>query len=324
MVVMKPPCLETLRISALDDREERFCIRPTGAIEPLVESIRTVGLVQPPALVRRGGRPVLLSGWRRLAACRCLGMKELPALVLDVPDDREAFWLAVFENLAVRVYSPAEKADILSKLHGFGVEEGDLVRRILPRLGIPSTLSHLRHYLEFADFDRDTRLMVHRTRPDFETLKKFAALTREELERLRPFLELMGRNRQKELLSDLSELARIRGVGVGALLEQERLRLILEDAGTLEGERAERLRTAVRELRFPRLTEWKSRFADRIDRLALPLNVRVDPGMNFEEENMRISFWFKDGQEFRKTLDRLRDAAESPEGADFFRFDHED
>jgi len=67
-------------------------------LAPLVESITSVGVVQPLIVRRRQGRYELIAGSKRLAAAIAAGLTEVPCLLREVDDER-ARALADAENL---------------------------------------------------------------------------------------------------------------------------------------------------------------------------------------------------------------------------------
>lgn len=79
-------------------------------LEALVESIREQGILTP-LIVRPivNGKYELVSGHRRLAACRQLGIKSVPVTIKDLTDD-EAALAVVDANLQRDHILPSEKA----------------------------------------------------------------------------------------------------------------------------------------------------------------------------------------------------------------------
>ncbi|MCL2811698.1 MAG: ParB/RepB/Spo0J family partition protein, partial [Clostridia bacterium] len=69
------------------------------AIRELAESIRHCGLLQPITVrALEAGRYELISGARRMAACKLLGMKRIDAIVMSA-SAKESALLALIENL---------------------------------------------------------------------------------------------------------------------------------------------------------------------------------------------------------------------------------
>jgi ParB family chromosome partitioning protein len=89
-------------------------------LEELAASIREHGIVEP-ILVRRDGSGYrILAGERRWRAAQRAGLKEIPAILRDATD-REAFELALVENLQREDLNPIEEAeafDVLVRDHG--------------------------------------------------------------------------------------------------------------------------------------------------------------------------------------------------------------
>ncbi len=86
------------------------------ALKELAASIAESGVVQP-VVVRSEGRGYeLLAGERRWRAAQLAGLQEIPAIVRDDLDDREAHILGLIENLQRESLSPMETARGLQQL----------------------------------------------------------------------------------------------------------------------------------------------------------------------------------------------------------------
>ena len=87
-----------------------------AALAELADSIREQGVMQP-ILVRPvdGGRFEIVAGERRWRAAQRAGLKEVPALVKNVPDNN-ALALALIENIQREDLNPLEEAVGLKRL----------------------------------------------------------------------------------------------------------------------------------------------------------------------------------------------------------------
>lgn len=85
------------------------------ALEELAGSIRTLGVLQPISLARRGERYVILDGHRRYTAATMAGLKQIPAVIRD---DAGSFNEAVkvHANLFREDVDPAQQAVYLAQL----------------------------------------------------------------------------------------------------------------------------------------------------------------------------------------------------------------
>lgn len=78
-------------------------------LEPLIESIATVGVLQPLLVRRQNGRYLLIAGARRLAAAIAAGLAEVPCL-LHVADEERAKALAAAEAVVSAPRDTAPRA----------------------------------------------------------------------------------------------------------------------------------------------------------------------------------------------------------------------
>lgn len=75
----------------------------------LADSIRQNGVLQPILVRRKGQKYEIVAGERRYQASKLAGLKEIPAVVREIDDDK-VFQLALIENLQRADLSPIEEA----------------------------------------------------------------------------------------------------------------------------------------------------------------------------------------------------------------------
>ena len=94
-------------------------------IEELAESIRSKGVLLPLIVRRASDGYVLVAGERRWRAAQKAGLRELPVMVREVTD-KEAFEIALIENIQREDLNPVEEAEAFKRLieeHGLTQEE---------------------------------------------------------------------------------------------------------------------------------------------------------------------------------------------------------
>ena len=107
----KKPKVEAIPLTALTPfRNHPFKVKDDEEMAQLMRSIADAGVLSP-ALARPlpGGGYELISGHRRLAACKALGMDTMPVIVRDLTDE-EAVITMVDSNLQREHILPLEKA----------------------------------------------------------------------------------------------------------------------------------------------------------------------------------------------------------------------
>ena len=108
---LRKPKVEELPLSELSPfHDHPFQVKDDDELERLKQSIRESGVLVP-ALARpkEGGGYELISGHRRMAACRALGLETIPVIIRDLTDE-EAIIAMVDANLQREHILPSEKA----------------------------------------------------------------------------------------------------------------------------------------------------------------------------------------------------------------------
>lgn len=101
------------------------------AFEQLCDSIRMHGLIEPIAVRECAGRYALVTGGRRLEACRKLGFSRIPAQIFSACDACEAWLMSLSENLHRRALHYFEEAQgYRHALDEFGLTQEQLSRRV--------------------------------------------------------------------------------------------------------------------------------------------------------------------------------------------------
>ena len=97
-----------------------------GDLAALAESIRQIGIVQPPTVRRReGGGYDLVAGQRRVNASRLAGLTEIPVIVCAY-EDVESRRAQLVENAARLELAPAERAAAYQELLDLGMSEDSI------------------------------------------------------------------------------------------------------------------------------------------------------------------------------------------------------
>jgi hypothetical protein len=107
-LLASPAAGQPIRMIALADIESAS-LPPQPDLRSLVDSIRTLGVVQPLLVRRRDARYSLVAGRKRLAAASLLRLAAVPCIVHDA-DDEKAAALAIADNIRQEPAAPVAGA----------------------------------------------------------------------------------------------------------------------------------------------------------------------------------------------------------------------
>jgi hypothetical protein len=303
----------------IDLDDTRFKTSSTFSIDRLAASVQRIGLLHPPVVTKRGQKWILVTGWKRAAAWRKIGMRTLPAAVLDEPNDREAFLYAVHENLAVREFAYLEKAEILTKLGGLGMSDPEIIKTIMPMIDIPPTKLYLDGYRAIGRFPPGVKRLILDRKLPFSVTQLLAGFGRSDLEAIVPLLLPLGQNKQKEILEDLRGLCLGKNRSVRGILRREDIRRILRSDAWPVLQKSERIRRILKKMRNPHLADWEEDFAAVLKKMSWPKNIAIAPAPYFECDEMTVNFRFRDAKEFKEHAARLAGLAAKEELNDLWK-----
>lgn len=117
-------------------------------LEELANTIKTHGIIQPIVVRETDKGYVLISGERRLRACKKAGFHKIPAIVKKV-SERDSLEMAILENIQREDLNPIEEALAYKKL---SEEYGLKTTEIAQKLGKNrSTIANLIRLLNFPE-----------------------------------------------------------------------------------------------------------------------------------------------------------------------------
>lgn len=143
----------------------------------LSQSIIENGLVQPLVVRRVGARYQLIAGERRLRAAQQVGLKQVPVMVLDVPDDK-LLELALIENIQREELNAIEEAQAYQKL----IEKIGLTQEVLAKR-VGRDRSYITNYLRLLKLPEDLQKLVQEGGLSTGHARTLLALNDEEAQR---------------------------------------------------------------------------------------------------------------------------------------------
>lgn len=114
-IVIRNIPLEKLTANVLQPRKD------FGDLTELSESIKEKGILEPVLVRPKDGQFEIVAGERRYRAAKLAGLKEIPCIEYDVPDN-EALELSIIENIQRKdldIYEQSYSLKSLSEIYGY-------------------------------------------------------------------------------------------------------------------------------------------------------------------------------------------------------------
>jgi ParB-like chromosome segregation protein Spo0J len=297
---------ETIPLKDVFLEDERFRISFFPSLDRYKQEMRAVGMMCPPVVVKRRKKTVLVTGWKRVLAAKELSVSTIPVFISDEMDDLKTFHLTLYENLTEQGLSFLEKTEIISKLLGFGVDRKCLIKEYCPLLELPATPSHLETYQKMGRLEFKTKEFIHERNVSLPVVELLLQFPPQARERLIPVLDPMGQNKQKEILEDLLDLLLKEGPMVTDLLDRDQFKKILSDEKLSDLQKTERIRLAIRRLRYPALSDWNETLVRYMKKMNWPKEIPLTMSPFFEGDQFTFHIPFKDRKEAEMLLSELK------------------
>lgn len=302
-------------LNGIDIENSAFRITTDQFIEPLAASIGAVGLLNPPFLFATDDRKfMVVAGFKRVAACLHLGHANIRARLLkpDIPQERLAE-MAICDNASQRPLNLVETSRALTLLarhtgdpsqfeqacRRLGLPGHPLMRdktmRVCPlpaaiQEGILDGIISLNTALALDDLGDKAGLML-------------AAMFRD--------LHL-SHSKQREILTNVDEIARRDQIKPDALLEDAPFHALLSDTETSRAQKASLIRRHFRSKKYPSLTLTEEMFQKESKKLSLGDNIRLKAPTGFESREYLFTVGIKNLSDLAKSIKTLKKALDNP------------
>ena len=230
-----------------------YQVREDAAMDELVESVRTYGILSPLLARPKGDGYELVSGHRRRLAAQKLGLPTVPVLVREMTDD-EAVILMVDSNLQRENLLPSEKAFAYRmKLEAMKHQGKATSRQVVGKLESADEVGQvngesgrtIQRYIRLTNLVPPLLQMVDDGRIAFSPAVELSYLTRDEQAEL---WDLIGR---EDATPSLSQALRMKQLSREAKLTPEVLYVILTEEKPNQKEQI-RIKTESLRKYFPR------------------------------------------------------------------------
>jgi len=288
--------IQTVKLSNIDCKDNTYRITTETNVSDLMVSIRHVGLLNPPLLIGDDTEYTVVSGFRRIEACRGLGWSHLEARLLDPETTMiDCAQYAITDNALQRPLNLIETSRSIGLISAF-VQDDDTMAMKLSSLSLPQNPALVKKIQKIRHLSRPIQRAIL-----FNTISLAMAL---ELGDLAPdagngFIELfenlkLSLNKQREVVNLVKEIAFREEIAVMEVLREKRLQEILTHADLDKSQKTRMIRSYLKKRRFPAITSAERTFDRLMKELKLGSEIKLTPPDNFEGPIYTLTLKFKD------------------------------
>jgi ParB family chromosome partitioning protein len=282
---------------ALDDihsEDHTFRITTTQDKFSLRESIAKLGLLQPPAVWRGASGLIVVSGFRRISACRQLGMDTLPArLVAGDLRPWDGLRMAVTENITQRPLNLVEMARAVRRVKTY-CPAGHKISDELALLGLPTSRKMISKLEHLGRLRAELQTAVVDGLIGLNAALEIGTMARQDQSAVHELFSLlrMSVSKQKEVLAMACDIAGRDRKNLCEVLQSDMVRGIVDDDHLDRNQKTAMIRRHLKKVRYPHLTQAEAQYLATVRSLKLGPHMRIDPPAHFEGSTYTLSLRF--------------------------------
>ncbi len=290
-------------LSDIDWEDRCFEIRSFGHNARLHASLDRLGIIDPPWILRRGGKYIVVDGFKRLAWAREKGDRDAGCLLFPANVSPSEIWERRIERkLFEGDLNPAEKARtaaILLELYNGEEAPG----AFLIALGIPNRKGLLEKWARLSRRPEILELLGSGEIADRAAVE-VSGWEPESAMKVLGLLKLLrcSASIQVEIVERIDEISIRENRPRLDLLNDPKIQEIVSDKNKNSRVKTQVLRDLFSRMRFPRLVERERKFMRDVKSLALPRSIRIVPPPAFEGNGWKMELHFSGPAGLRDAL----------------------
>ena len=293
-----------LDLSSVNFEDDSFFIGRSGDLSSLKKSISQLGLINPPVLRKKGDFYQIISGRKRLLACKDLNIDEIPSVIyeLDELSDEKCLEVIYIDNKE-RI-SDLELAELIFKYKEVSeLNDRDFIQEVLPKFGIPPSRKHYDRYLSLASLNEEVKNAFYAEQITIEQALLLSEIAEADSRILlnRAILPYkLNNNESRQVISDILDSALRERSSIFEVIDELESKINTEDnLGKTEFRRHARIK------RFPELSKLQEKFDEKLKELELPSNINILHHPYFETNELEMRLKIKSSEELAQILETL-------------------
>jgi ParB family chromosome partitioning protein len=298
-------------LDRIDLQIDTFRITTREDVDALAVSIQHDGLIIPPTLIQKPASSyAVVSGFRRVHACQNIGFHGILARILDSDADPLAcLRVAIAENAFQRQLNLIETSRAIQKLSSF-FDSAVRMAEAAATLGLPDNLSILNKIRDLCLLPWPVQQSILNDAISLSMARELGKLDPDSAVAFARLFDQLkfSLNKQKEILTMMDEIARRENSSVRQVIKDPRLQSIIDSEDFDRAQKGRRIRTLLRQRRFPRIFEAEKNYQIHHKQLKLGNDIKLIPPKDFEGTTYTLNLNFTNLAhlaELRKRLDEL-------------------
>lgn len=308
-----------IRIDDINLNDQRFRMTNSAVTPELERSMRNLGILNSPLVLKRGKELYLISGFRRLDVLRKLGVDRVHIRLTDTEDDFFCARMAIADNAIQRPLNNAEQIRAIRILKQ-NSEKGMTFEAMFPILCETLQITENKAYAQKL-WDAETLLsddLVYLIENDRINLDAALALGMLEHDGQVKAGSIFARfkislNKQNEFVHYVREISARENSSICEILDDTERLIQKFDKTSDKNVVFASVREYLKKRRYPTMTQFEKEREELISKLRIPKGMTLKLPEYFEGSMNHITLNFKTLRDFKILIEKLEDISLKPE-----------
>ena len=306
--------LQSFLLDEIDSQDDSYRITTRTDTDELQISIQHESLLNPPVIIKKNSAATIVSGFRRIEACRKIGLDEIEARVLEPElSSLDCLRIAIADNALQRPLNLIETSRCLHKL-SLLLSNGKRLSETAASLNLPANPAIIGKIKDLCLLPWTVQNAILADTISLAMALELGTLESETaISFARIFNQLkLGLNKQREVLTLVKEIGARDGISMRQVLENSELQTLLNSEELDRAQKGRKLRTILRQRRFPRIVAAEKEFELCRRNLKLANEIKLSPPKEFERAAYSLTLTFSNPADLSVLHARLPEIIENP------------
>jgi ParB family chromosome partitioning protein len=289
------------KLSLIDSKDDSFRITTQINVDNLMDSIHHVGMLNLPLLVEKETGYKIVSGFRRIEACRQLNWDDVEVRILKSDTKRlECVTYAITDNSLQRPLNLIEQSRSINLLYPF-FNDISMLGKELSAMGLPANPSIIKKIKELYHLPESVQNGILSNTISLAMALELGKLEQDVGEGFAKLFETLklSLNKQKEILTLVKEISLREDIPILKVIKTDWVQKILTNEDLDRNQKIRKIRIYLKQRRFPVITAAENEFENQLKKLELGSGTKLIPPDNFEGSTYILKLFFRNLNELK-------------------------
>lgn len=305
---------EDIKIESINTEDTFYKITTCNEIEELSNSIRDLGIINPPVLVHEKDQFSIVSGFRRIGAAIRSGLPKIQVKLINAPKESLACAkIAISDNSYQRKLNQIEQARAIHLLKHFYRSPKE-ISDVAGGLSLPANQSIIEKLITIAGTDQTIQDYILSDTLSMTTALRIDQLNEKYKIPIAGFIQSLNvsLNIQREILILLTEISKREDKNLLEILSEKSVTKIMNDDNMELKQKTVQIRKLLRMRRFPELVFAEDAFSDCVKNLKLVPAIKLTPPKDFEGTTYSLQIVFNSYKEILQHRKQFNEIIDNP------------